>query len=216
MKFFLNAPFRRMIRNHLISGLFILVPVWVTYVVVIAAFNAMASVLLPLVEQLLPGLHNHYWAKLAISILAFVVLVLLVGIVAGRVVGLRFLAWGESLILRIPVVKSIYSAAKQVMEAISLQKEQTFKSVVLIEYPRPGIRIIGFLTGITADEDKRKWGRVFLPMSPLPTSGFLQLVPVEEIRIANITVEEAFKMLISGGYIAPETLETHPFADEGC
>ncbi len=216
MKLFPTSSFRRMLRNYLISGLFVLVPVWVTYVVVIAAFNAMASVLLPLVEQLLPGLYEHYWAKLVISILAFVLLVLMVGIVAGRVVGLRFLEWGESLILRIPVVKSVYSAAKQVVEAISLQKEQTFKSVVLIEYPRPGIRIVGFLTGVTTDEDKRRWGRVFLPMSPLPTSGFLHLVPVEEIRIANITVEGAFKMLISAGYIAPDTLETHPFTGDGC
>jgi uncharacterized membrane protein len=99
------------------------------------------------------------------------------------------------------------------VDAVSLPNQKTFKSVVVIEYPRPGIRTIGFLTGITADAEGRKWGRIFIPMSPLPTSGFLHLVPVGEIKVTDMAVEEAFKMLISGGFIAPDTLETHPLAE---
>lgn len=213
MKWFLTPSMRRYLRNSLISGLFILVPVWVTYVVVMAAFGAMSSVLLPVVLGLLPWELPH-WVAVLVSIVLFVLLVLVVGLVAGRVVGREFLRHAELLILRVPVIKSIYSAAKQVVEAISLQKQQSFRSVVLIEYPRPGIRAIGFLTGVMTDDEKRKWGRVFLPMSPLPTSGYLHLVPVEEIRVTDLTVEEAFKMLISGGFISPDSLSTHAFRDE--
>jgi uncharacterized membrane protein len=82
--------------------------------------------------------------------------------------------------------------------------------VVVIEYPRPGIRVIGFLTGVTTNETGAKWCRIFIPMSPLPTSGFLHLVPACEVRMTDLTVEEAFKMLISGGVIAPDQLETRP------
>lgn len=208
-----KQPLQRYLRNRLISGLFLLVPVWVTYVVVMAAFNAMASVLRPLVSLLpwqLPG-----WVEVLISILAFVLLVLLVGIVAGRVVGQRLLGYGESVILRIPVIKTIYSAAKQVVDAISLSNHNTFKSVVVVEYPMPGIKTVGFLTGTTLDQEGKRWGRVFIPMSPLPTSGFLHLVPIQNVGVSDMSVEEAFKMLISGGFIAPETLTTHPFSGEG-
>lgn len=200
--------FQRDLRNHLISGLFVLVPLWVTYVVVVAIFNAMASVLQPIVSRLLNG--APYWVELLISILAFILLVLVVGIVAGRVVGQRFLSWGESFILKIPVIKAIYSAAKQVVDAVSVPNRKTFKSVVVLEYPRPGIKVVGFLTGMTADEAGEQWCRIFIPMSPLPTSGFLHLVPIREVRMTDLTVEDAFKMLISGGVIAPDKLETRP------
>lgn len=199
---------QRYLRNQLISGLFVLVPLWVTYVVVVAIFNAMASVLDPLVS-LLP-MEVPRWVELLISILAFIILVLGVGMVAGRVVGQRFLNWSESFILRIPVIKTIYSAAKQVVDALSVPNRQSFKSVVVIEYPRPGIKVVGFLTGITLDETGARWCRIFIPMSPLPTSGFLHLVPEHEVRVADLSVEETFKMLISGGVIAPDALVTRP------
>jgi uncharacterized membrane protein len=208
----MKPSLQRFFRNRLISGLFFLVPVWVTYVVVMATFNAMASVLQPLVS-LLPWELPH-WVEVMISILAFLLLVLMVGIVAGRVVGQRLLGYGESLILRIPVIKTIYSAAKQVVDAVSLPNHKTFKSVVVVEYPMPGIKTIGFLTGTMTDQDGKKWGRIFIPMSPLPTSGFLHLVPIGDVRVTDMAVEDAFKMLISGGFIAPETLVTRPFTEE--
>lgn len=211
MTFPAKPSVQRFLRNRLISGLFILVPFWGTYVVVMAVFNLMASVLQPVVG-ILPWELPH-WVEVIVSITAFILLVLVVGIVAGRVVGRQLLMYGEALILRIPVIKTIYSAAKQVVEAVSLPNQKTFKSVVVIEYPRPGIRTIGFLTGVTTDGQGTRWGRVFVPMSPLPTSGFLHLVPVGEIKVTDMAVEEAFKMLISGGFIAPDTLETHPLPE---
>jgi len=200
---------QRYLRNQLISGLFVLVPLWVTYLVVMAIFNAMASVLQPIVSRL--PMEVPQWVELLISIVAFILLVLVVGMVAGRVVGQRFLNWGESLILKIPIIKAIYSAAKQVVDAVSVPNRNTFKSVVVIEYPRPGIKVVGFFTGVTTDEAGEQWCRIFIPMSPLPTSGFLHLVPVREVRMTGLSVEDAFKMLISGGVIAPDKLDTRPF-----
>ncbi|MEI7880689.1 MAG: DUF502 domain-containing protein [bacterium] len=200
---------QRYLRNQLISGLFVLVPLWVTYLVVVAIFNAMASVLQPIVSRL--PMEVPQWVELLISIVAFILLVLVVGMVAGRVVGQRFLNWGESLILKIPIIKAIYSAAKQVVDAVSVPNRNTFKSVVVIEYPRPGLKVVGFLTGMTTDEAGEQWCRIFIPMSPLPTSGFLHLVPVREVRMTDLSVEDAFKMLISGGVIAPDKLETRLF-----
>lgn len=200
---------QRYLRNQLISGLFVLVPLWVTYLVVVAIFNAMASVLQPIVSRL--PMEVPQWVELLISIVAFILLVLVVGMVAGRVVGQRFLNCGESLILKIPIIKAIYSAAKQVVDAVSVPNRNTFKSVVVIEYPRPGIKVVGFLTGMTTDETGEQWCRIFIPMSPLPTSGFLHLVPVREVRMTDLSVEDAFKMLISGGVIAPDKLETRLF-----
>lgn len=201
----------RFVRSRLISGLFVLVPVWVTIVVIGAAFSAMSSLLSPLVGMLpwaLPPL-----AERAISVVAFVLLVFVCGAVASRMVGRRLLAWGESLILRVPLVKSIYSASKQVVDAISLTKKAAFKSVVMVEYPRPGLKAIGFVTGVSADGAGRRWCRVFIPAAP-PTSGFLELVPIEEVEATDLSVEQGLKMIISGGFIAPDHIATHPFREE--
>ena len=201
----------RFIRSRLISGLFVFVPVWVTIVVIGMAFNAMSSLLAPLVGMVpwtLPP-----FAERAISVVAFVLLVFICGAVASRMVGRRLLAWAESFILRVPLVKSIYSASKQVVDAISLTKKAAFKSVVMVEYPRPGIRAIGFVTGVSADGEGRRWCRVFIPAAP-PTSGFLELIPIEEVQATDMSVEQGLKMIISGGFIAPDRIVTHPFREE--
>lgn len=202
----------RYVRSRLVSGLFVLVPVWITIVVVQAVFKAMASFLAPLVQALpwaLPPL-----AVKGLAVLAFLLLVLVCGIVASRMVGRRLLAWGESVILRIPLVKSIYSASKQVVDAISMTNQSSFKSVVMVEYPRPGLRVLAFMTGISTDGQGRRLARVFIPTAPNPTSGFLQLIPVEELQSTDMTVEAGLKMIVSGGFIAPPQITTRPFCEE--
>lgn len=201
----------RYLRSRLVSGIFVLVPVWITLVVVQGAFKAMASLLAPLVQALpwsLPPL-----ALKAVSVLAFLLLVFVCGIIASRMVGRRFLGWGEAVILRVPLVKSIYAASKQVVDAISMTNKAAFKSVVVVEYPRPGLRVIAFMTGISHAGGGRRWARVFIPTAPNPTSGFLQLIPVEELQVTEMSVEEGLKMIVSGGFIAPDHIATHPFRE---
>ena len=110
-------------------------------------------------------------------------------------------------------MKSIYSASKQVVDAISLTKQAAFKSVVLVEYPRPGLKAIAFVTGVSSDAAGRRWCRVFIPAAP-PTSGFLELIPIEDVEATDMSVEQGLKMVVSGGFIAPDRIATHPFREE--
>lgn len=199
----------RSLRAHLLSGLLVMVPLWITYVVVTTVFQTMASVLKPLIRLLPWALSDT--AVFVLSVLAFILVLLVVGMVASWVVGRRMLRWGESLILKIPMIKTIYAAAKQVMDAISLPNKKAFKSVVLIEYPRVGLRTLAFVTGLTTTQDGRVCCRVFVPTTPNPTGGFLLFVPVEDVLVTDITVELALKIIISGGFIAPDKLATRPF-----
>lgn len=110
------------------------------------------------------------------------------------------------MILRVPVIKNIYGAAKQVIDAISLPGKNSFQSVVLVEFPRAGMYALGFVTGEMRDDEGNVWARVFVPTAPNPTSGFLQLVRSKEVRTLDMSVESAVKVIVSGGFIAPDTL----------
>jgi len=199
---------QRHVRNRLISGLFVLVPLWITVVVMSAIFRAMASFLKPLVK-LLPWSFSER-AVLTISIGAFVLMVYVVGVVTAHMFGRRLVALGEAVILRIPLVKSIYGASKQVVDALSLSTRGTFKSVVLLEWPCAGLFSVGFVTGTVKDGQGGVFCRVFVPTAPNPTTGFLILAPCHEVRETDLSIEEGVKLIVSGGVIAPDTIATHP------
>ncbi len=130
----------------------------------------------------------------------------LVGLVTAFVVGRRLLTLGESIILRIPLIKSVYSLSKQVVDVFATSKSNAFRSVVVVEFPRPGLKAIGFVTGMMKDVDGKELTKVFVPTAPNPTTGFLELVPTEQVQATDMKVEDAFTMLVSGGVISPECL----------
>lgn len=198
-----KVTWQRYVRTRLISGFLVLVPLWITYFVAKTLFGGMGSVLQPLF-RLLPWELSPA-VTWFLSVMAFLFCVFLAGVVTSRVIGRRLLGWGESMILRVPVIKSIYGAAKQVIDAISLPGKSSFQSVALVEFPRAGMYALGFVTGEMRDEHGEVWARVFVPTSPNPTSGFLQLVRSKEIRTLDMTVESAVKVIVSGGFIAPDT-----------
>jgi uncharacterized membrane protein len=101
-------------------------------------------------------------------------------------------------------VKVVYSASKQVVGTFQGQKSQAFKSVVFVEFPHPGMRAIGFVTSKVRREDGSEWNLVFVPTTPNPTTGFLQLVPVEKVTPANISVEDGIKLVMSLGVLTPD------------
>jgi uncharacterized membrane protein len=119
------------------------------------------------------------------------------------VVGRRILGLGERLVLRLPFVKMIYSTSKQVVAAFQGQQRRAFKSVVFIEFPRPGMKAVGFVTGQVRLEDGTAWETVFVPTTPNPTTGFLQLVPAGTAVQTGYTVEEGVKMIMSLGALTP-------------
>jgi uncharacterized membrane protein len=207
------------IRNRLISGIFLIVPFAVTIVIVRWLFLVLADFLRPIVGKILevlprihliqeiPQVYIQYAVSLA-TILSLLLIIYLLGAVAKFVAGRRLLAIGEKIVLRIPLVRTIYTATKQVTTALSLQDNPAFKSVVLVEFPRKGVYSLGFLTGRIQDSTGRSFCKVFIPTSPNPTTGFFELISADEVLLSEMTVEEAFKMIISGGIVSPETLKT--------
>ena len=147
-----------------------------------------------------------YW-----SLLALVVGVVIVSVVGGMTryyIGKRLIAWADGAMLRVPVLNKIYGTIKQVDEAFTSGKKSSFKTVVLVEYPREGIYSVGFITSEQENPihraTKEKIVCVFIPTTPIPTGGFLILVPVEKVKKLDISVADGFKYIISLGALSQE------------
>jgi uncharacterized membrane protein len=147
-----------------------------------------------------------YWSVLAF--LLAVVIVSAIGVLARNYFGKRMIAWADGIMLRVPVLNKIYGTIRQVDEAFTSGKQSSFKTVVLVEYPRAGIYSVGF---ITSDQDNpihrathEKIVCVFIPTTPIPTGGFLILVPEEKVTKLDISVADGFKYIISLGALSQE------------
>jgi uncharacterized membrane protein len=189
-------------RGRMASGVVALVPIVVTVAVLRFLFSATSSVLLPLIGPAVAAWPPLARAALSLAILLAVIYVL--GELATNLVGRRILAFVESVVLRVPLVKVVYSASKQVAAAFDGQKARAFKSVVYIEFPRQGMRAIGFETSTTTDDSGAVWSTVFVPTTPNPTTGFLQIVPAADVIRTDYSVEDGIKIVMSLGVLAPE------------
>jgi uncharacterized membrane protein len=205
------------IRNRMISGVFVVVPFAVTVVIIMWLFNILAKFIQPIVSWVLdflrtvhlvrelPQIYIEYAVSFA-TILSLLFLIYLIGVVAKFVAGRRLLALGETILLKIPLVRTIYSATKQVTTALTMQDSASFKFVVLVEFPRPKCYSLGFLTGTILQPDGKKYCKVFVSTTPNPTTGFFILLPEEDVQRVDMTIEDAFKMIISAGIVSPEKL----------
>ena len=200
------------IQNRIISGIFIVIPLAVTIWLVVLSFHIITKWSEPLMSQFhLSGLENKYWFELAIrgfSIIVTLVFLFIVGQVAKWAFGRRLMDFLERVILEIPVMSTIYSTAKQVVDAIK-GGNGMFRQVVLVEFPRKGVYTIGFLTNENkgrnelSEKTGKKMISVFMPFAP-PTSGYLIFVPREECIFLEMNVSDGMKLIISGGVAAPE------------
>lgn len=142
-----------------------------------------------------------------LGILVMVVFLTLVGALTAGFIGRLFVRLSESILARMPVVRSIYSALKQIFETVLAQKSNTYRQVAAIEYPRRGIWVLAFVSGPTEGEVQNRAEseliNVFVPTTPNPTSGFLLFVPREDVHILDMTVEEGAKLVVSGGIVTP-------------
>ncbi|MBN2466933.1 MAG: DUF502 domain-containing protein [Deltaproteobacteria bacterium] len=186
------------LKNYFITGLLVLIPIGLTIYIL--------RILIKLVERLFP-FHILPFYVPGLGIIITVGIVLATGFVATSVIGRWLGDFGENLLYRIPVVKNIYTGAKQLSKAIFAPKGEKFRSVVLIEYPRRGIYSMGFVTGTTRgamqDLTEKEMINIFVPTTPNPTSGFYLMVPADDIIKLDMNVEDAFKVLISGGLYYP-------------
>lgn len=203
------------IRNHFLAGVLVLMPFGITLLVMRWLFGWMAGVLRPALLKLAamitenpelqtsPAMHFNILASI-LSIVFLLVLVYLVGRIAHHFLGRKLIVLGEKLLLKIPVIRTIYVATKQVMGALSFPSKEAFLSVVLVEFPRPGMKAVGFLTGYIDGTDGTKYCKVFIPTTPNPTTGFFEIVPAGEVVKTDMSVEDAFKTIISIGILMPE------------
>ena len=192
----------RRLRTRVVSGVVVLVPLAATVVVVRWVFLFTSGLLLPYLDPAIA--HWPFAARAALSLVALLLGLYLLGEVAAHVVGSRVIGLGEAVLLRVPFVKVIYRAFKQVAAAFQGPGAKAFKSVVFVPFPHPGMRAVGFVTSTISKSDGTVWNTVFVPTTPNPTTGFLQVIPQADIVKTDYTVEEGVKMIMSLGALVPE------------
>jgi uncharacterized membrane protein len=208
------------VRSRLVRGTILVLPALITIWLLRLLFRIIDANVTPYVRSVLeamgmPGL-ERWLARLGVPIIGLLLtaaFVYLIGLLAGNFLGRRLGRVIESYILRVPLVKGIYGGARQLLDAFTPGGRQAFSRVVAVEYPRPGVWTIGFVTS-TITHRMPSGGRsadclaVFLPTTPNPTSGWLALVPVDEVRVLDLSVEEGVKLIVSGGIVSPPDVGT--------
>ncbi len=188
-----------------LTGLFSLLPITLTIAVFTLTLRVLQSWLEPLKRFGLPFLGTIPYSELILAI----IIIFIAGTLYNMFILRPIIHAIENLFSRIPLIRPVYSGIKKLVEAFSFQDKVSFTKVVRIEFPRPGIYSIGFLANQVdekiAPDINKKYHSIFIPTTPNPTSGFLVIVPEDQIEIIEITRQEAMAMIISGGIIQPET-----------
>jgi uncharacterized membrane protein len=153
---------------------------------------------------------NMEWLNFILALVITLVALYLLGFIANRVIGQRFLTAFDGLLARIPLVQTIYGGTKKLM-AVLQNKPSGMQRVVLIDFPRRGMKVVGFVTRVMIEEGSgREMAAVYIPTTPNPTGGYLELVPVDELTPTDWTMDQAMAFIISGGAVAPDTLPASP------
>ena len=202
-----NRLFRHKLKKYFLTGLLVVVPITMTLLVLRWLFRFINSLLITILPEVLRPEVLYGIPVPGISLVATLLLILLVGILAANIFGRSLVTFSEKLVDRIPFVKGVYTLFKQVVDTVLKRDHGAFRKVVLIEYPRQGIWSVAFVTGKSSGEVQRVTAEdvvnVFVPTTPNPTSGFYVLVPEKDLIALKMTVEEAFKLIISGGMVTP-------------
>ena len=209
----------RHLRQTLLTGLLILLPLFITVWLLTVLFHLVDGTITPWVRKalLLTGVplfgkpaFFHYVTP-AIGLIITILLIYLTGLLSANLIGVRLLAAFDRLMLRIPIVRAVYGGSKQLMDALNPKGKRSFTRVVLVEYPRRGVYTIGF---VTRDEipvlpalGSEPMAAVFLPTTPNPTSGWVAVLPCRELITLPLTVEDGVKLVVSGAIVMPEQWE---------
>ena len=200
----LLGKFSRHLRRVFAAGLFILIPVVITYLVLKILFDSIDGVLRPtivgLTKREIPGL----------GLIALIVLIYLSGLLSANLLGRKLIGFSQSILLRTPIVRAVYSSARLLIESFSGSSTTGFKRVVMVEHPRKGIWSIGFLTGMTKNETDQQLAIVYIPTAPTPNSGFVALLPLSEVRDTDLSVQTAMSLVLSGGISTPDQINSTP------
>ncbi|MGR3309881.1 MAG: DUF502 domain-containing protein [Candidatus Brocadiales bacterium] len=199
---------RKALRKRLFAGILIILPVYITYFVIKTLFGFVGGVFSPLVRKII---ESNAWKipDVVVTIIGLIltfVALYFIGLFATNIIGGRIIHFFERLVNKMPLIKTVYSSSKQIIQTATLPGKSAFKRVVLVEFPRPGVKAIGFVTGDTRVKDSEKLYSVFVPTTPNPTSGFLMFFTEKDITDTSLGVEEGMKLLLSGGILTPPKL----------
>jgi uncharacterized membrane protein len=195
------------LRNYFLAGILVTAPIAITIYVTWGFLKFLDRKITPLIPEIynpntylpvdIPGL------GLIVAITFFVI----IGWLTRNFFGRLLVRVSENIVNRVPVINTIYGAIKQIFETVMASKSDAFKEVVMFEYPRKGIWVLGFVTGVTKGEvktmTKEDTVNIFVPTTPNPTSGFLLFLPKKDLTYMKMSVEDGIKMIVSGGIITP-------------
>lgn len=208
----LKTTFHRIksnIKNNLIPGIIVVVPLVITIIVLKWLFNFFDELVQPFIEY-----YIHIYIP-GLGLLISLAFIYLVGLLTKNFFGNKLLQLGEWIVIRIPVAKTVYSSVKQIMTSLTIGEKKRSPKVVLIEYPAKGIYSLGLLNGATWDEHAhQKLASILIITSINPTSGFTVLLPFSEVRQTDLAVEQLMKFVVSGGIVVPEKFQSKNMGPE--
>ena len=204
------------LQAYFLTGLLTLTPIWLVIIVFDFVFGLLSDLSQPITAPLsallaaenpvMLGWLIRPWAQTAIGIAVTVAFILAIGFLARRVIGQRLLAWFEALVERIPLAKTVYGSARKLLDLLQTKPDGT-QRVVLINFPHERMKSVGFVTRILTDETSgEELAAVYVPTTPNPTSGYLEIVPVSQLIPTDWTADQAMSFIISGGAVSPDKI----------
>ncbi len=203
-------------QKYVLAGLVTAIPLFITWVVFSLVLNLLAKVGGPFVgwiTDLFNTQENGFatwllqpWMQWVLAVALTILVLFLLGFAASRVVGRRLIGVGHKVLARVPFIEKVYGGAKHFMDAMQSTPDRP-RASVLIEFPHPGIKALGFITRLMKDKDTGDdLAVVFVPTTPVPTSGYLQIVPLKKVVRTNLTFDEALSFIMTGGTKGPDVI----------
>jgi uncharacterized membrane protein len=196
----------RHLRAKIFAGILVILPLGITFLILKFVFNTLDSILDPLIPDITISLSQRLYHLPGVGIIAFFLLLYLIGLITTNVLGRKLISWGDRLFTAIPVVKNIYTSSKQLTDAFSATRKGSFRQAVFVEFPQEGNYVLGFVTNELTDLERQTKVTVFVPTAFIPPQGFLLFLPKEKTLPSQLTVEEAIKAIMSVGIVTPHTL----------
>jgi len=187
------------IRTQFVAGLIVVVPIAASVLILIWVFNGIDNILQPVIRAIAG--HDIRGVGFGVTI----VLIYLVGVITRNFIGRRLEKYGNSVMMRVPVFRSLYSGIRHIMQTVAAPDKTSFMQVVLVEFPRKEMWTIGFVTKEITSESGEKYLNILIPTSPTPWSGFFQVLKEKDVVRTDMSVEDAVKMIVSGGMTTPES-----------
>ncbi|GMQ92514.1 MAG: DUF502 domain-containing protein [Gammaproteobacteria bacterium] len=211
-----SKPHSAHIRRYIITGIFTVIPIWVTWLVFHFVYVQLSNLGMPWVKAFLRAIDFYVpniskwllepWFQSLIAVLITLIALYLLGWATNRVIGKRLLALVDWFMRRIPLVQTVYGSVKKLISVLQ-QKPEGVQRVVLINFPSPEMKTVGFVTRLLQDADTgQELAAVYVPTTPNPTSGYLEIVPLEQLISTDWSIDEAMTFVVSGGAVAPDRI----------